>query len=172
MVAPVPDAPGEPRFRLYETVRAYAAELLDEPVRDQVETAYLERLTRQAVDLSQRIRSPDNVRWMAEFRRVWPDLRRAWELALQRGDAERTCLASMSLLPLWLDGSVLKVYDLIAPSIQLGDKARPRRQGDLVFACAQALYSLGDYDQAALLLDRIAGTSHRPRTLTWLLARR
>jgi predicted ATPase len=155
LVAPVPDAPGEPRFRLYETVRAYAAELLAEPVREQVETAYVERMTGQAVGLAQRIRSPDNVRWMAEFRRVWPDLRLAWELALRREDAERACLASMSLLPLWLDGSVLKGSDLIAASIQLSDKARPRHQGDLVFHCAQAMYNLGDYNQAALLVDRI-----------------
>jgi predicted ATPase len=155
LVAPVPDAPGEPRFRLYETVRAYAAELLDEPARDQVETAYLERLTGQALELSIRIRTQDYERWMAEFRRVWPDLRRAWELALRRSDAERTCLASMSLLPLWLDGGLLKANDLIAPSIRLADEAKPARHGELLFECALALFHLADYDRAGQFLNRI-----------------
>jgi predicted ATPase len=130
LVAPALDAPGEPRFRLYEIVRAYAAELLDEATREQVETAYVERLTQQSIELSRRIRSPDHVRWMAEFRRVWPDLRRAWELAVRREDAERTCLAAMSLLTLWLDGSVLKAYDLdrgFDPARRQGTAPPPRR---------------------------------------------
>jgi predicted ATPase len=85
LVAPVPDAPGEPRFRLYETVRAYAAELLDEPVLEQVELAYVQRLTGQAVELSGLIRSREHQRWLAEFRRVWPDLRRAGRLPCGAG---------------------------------------------------------------------------------------
>jgi hypothetical protein len=155
LVTPAPNAPGEPQFRLYETIRAYAAELLDEGAREQVEPAYVERLTRQAVELSGRIRSRDYARWRAEFRRVWPDLRRAWELALQRRDAERTCLASMSILPLWLDGNLLRANDLIAPSIRLADEALPRHHGELLFECALALFHLGDYDRAGQFLARI-----------------
>jgi predicted ATPase len=155
LVAPAPDAPSEPRFRLYESVRAYAAELLDEPSREQVEPAYVERLTGQAVELSSRIRSREHRRWMPEFRRVWPDLRRACEIALRRRDAERTCLASMSVLPLWLDGSLLKANDLIAPSIRLADEARPGSHGELLFECGLAAFHLGDYDRAAQFLGRI-----------------
>ena len=162
LVAPIPDAPGEPRFRLYETVRAYAAELLDEVTREQVDSAYVERLTGQAVELSSRIRSRQHQRWMPEFRRIWPDLRRAWELALHRGDAERTCLASMSVLPLWLDGSLLKANDLIAPSIRLADEARPGNHGELLFECALAAYHLGDYDRAGQFLDRIGADVSLP----------
>jgi tetratricopeptide (TPR) repeat protein len=155
LVAPVPDAPGEPRFRLYESVRAYAAELLDEATREQVEPAYVQRLTWLVVELSSGIRSRDHQLWLPEFRRVWPDVRWAWELALQRKDAERTCLASMSVLPRWLDGSLLKAYDLIAPSIRLADEARPGSHGELLFESALAAYHLGDYDRAAQSLRRI-----------------
>jgi predicted ATPase len=155
LVAPAPGASGEPRFRLYETVRAYAAELLDEATREQVDTAYVERLTGQALELSIRIRTRDYERWIAEFRRVWPDLRRAWELALWRADAEQTCLAALSILPLWLDGGLLKANDLFAPSIRLADEAKPRGHGELLFECALALFHLGDYDGAGQLLDRI-----------------
>jgi tetratricopeptide (TPR) repeat protein len=140
---------------LYETVRAYAAELLDDSAREPIEAAYVARLCQQAGELSTRIRSQDQERWMAEFMLVWPDLRRAWELAVQQGDADRTTRAAMSLLPLWLDGSVLKAYDLVAPSIRLADEVRPRYHGDLVFMCAQAMFSLGNYDRAGELLDRI-----------------
>lgn len=155
LVVPAPDAPGEPRFRLYETMRAYASELLEEAAREQAEAAYVARLTRQGAVLSARIRSSDHERWMAEFRLVWPDLRRAWELALQREDAESTCLASMSVVPLWLNGRVLEAYDLLAASIRLADEALPRRHGDLMVVSTQALYHLGDYDRAGELLDRL-----------------
>jgi predicted ATPase len=155
LVTPAPDAPGEPRFRMYETVRVYAAALLDEAAREQVETAYIARLTERAAELAVRVRSREPGRWMAEFRRVWPDLRRAWELALRHEDAERTCLAAMSLMPLWLDGSILKANDLIAPSIRLADGARPRHHGQLLFVCAQTMFNLGDYQRTTELLDRI-----------------
>ena len=132
-----------------------AAELLDEATREQVDGAYLERLTGQAHELSNRIRTRDYERWIAEFRLVWPDLRRAWELALRRTDAERACLASMSILPLWLNGSLLKAKDLIAPSIRLADEAKPRHHGELLFECALALFHLGEYDRAGKFLNRI-----------------
>jgi predicted ATPase len=170
LVAPAPDAPSEPRFRLYESVRAYAAELLDEPTREQVEPAYVERLTGQAVELSSRIRSREHRRWMPEFRRVWPDLRRACEIALRRRDAERTCLASMSVLPLWLDGSLLKANDLIAPSIRLADEARPGSHGELLFECGLAAFHLGDYDRAAQFLGRTFHLGDYDRAFGELLA--
>lgn len=155
LVAPAPYVAGEPRFRLYETVRAFAAELLDEAARGQVEAAYVARLTEQAGELSARIRSPNHERWLAEFRLVWPDLRRAWVLAVRQGQADQTVRASLSLLPLWLDGRVLTALDLVEPSVRLADEVRPHRHGDLVFLCAWAMFNLGDYDRAAELLDRI-----------------
>jgi hypothetical protein len=171
LAAPVPDAPGEPRFRLYETVRAYAAELLDEATREQVDAAYVERLTGQALELSIRIRSRDYERWIAEFQRVWPDLRRAWELALRRTDAERTCLASLSLMPLWLDGGLLKANDLIAPSIRLADEAKPSRHGELLFECGLACFTSVTTTGPASSWTASAGTFHCLRTQIWSRAR-
>jgi predicted ATPase len=162
LVVPAPPGPGHPRFRMYETVRAYAAELLDDTTRDAVETAYVERLSGQALELSQLIRSDDHERWMAEFRLAWPDLRRAWELALRRGDGDHTAKAAWSLLPLWLDGSVLKAYDLVDGSLRLGDAARPRHHPELVFLCAQAVFNIGDYGLAAALLDRLGADVPEP----------
>jgi hypothetical protein len=155
LVAPAADAPGEPRFRLYDTVRAFAADLLDEETRDETEAAYVAHLSLQAWKLSRRIRSTERQRWQTEFRLVWPDLRRAWQLALARRDAENTALAASSLLPLWLDGLALQASDLVEPSVQLADALRPEYHGDLVFVCAQAAYTLGRYERAGQLLDRI-----------------
>ena len=162
LVVPAPPGPGHPRFRMYETVRAYAAELLDDTARDAVETAYVERVSAEALELSRLIRSNDHERWMAEFRLVWPDLRRAWELALQRDDAEHTAMATWSMLALWLDGSVLKAYDLVESSLRLGDAARPRHHAELVFLCAQAVFNVGDYELAATLLGRLGADIPEP----------
>ena len=162
LVVPAPPGPGHPRFRMYETVRAYATELLDDAARESVEAAYVERLSQQALELSQLIRSNDHDRWMAEFRLAWPDLRRAWELALHRGDADHTAMAAWNLLALWLDGSVLKAYDLVEGTLRLGDAARPRHHAELVFLCAQAVFNVGDYARAAALLDRLGADIPEP----------
>jgi predicted ATPase len=154
LVAPAADGTGEPRFRLYESVRAYAGERLDPDTRDHVETAYVARLTRQAGVLSVGVRSPGYARWMPEFRLVWPDVRRAWELALDRKDADRVAVASMAVLPLWLEGRVRDAEELWQASLVLADERRPYRLGDVVFVVALSTYALGDYDRAAALFDR------------------
>jgi hypothetical protein len=112
-------------------------------------------MSRQVPSLSARIRSTERQRWQAEFRLVWPDLRRVWQLALARRDAAHAALASLSLIPMWLDGSTRQAYDLVTPSIELADLVRPRHHGDMVFACAQAAYTLGDYERSGELLDRL-----------------
>jgi hypothetical protein len=86
-----------------------------------------------------------------------------WEIALRSRDAERTCLASAGVLPLWLDGSLLKAYDLIAPSVRLADEARPKSHGELLFQCGFAAFHLGDYDRAGQFLGRIAADVSPPK---------
>jgi hypothetical protein len=142
-------------------VRAYASELIDVETRDEVEGAYVGRLSQRAADLAFVIRSPDHLRWAEEFRLAWPDLRRAWELALRREDAEQTALASLSLVPLWLEGRVLAAIDLVEPSLSLAARDHPPHHGDLVFVCAQAMFNVGDYRRAGELLASI-GTDVRP----------
>jgi predicted ATPase len=162
LVAPAPDASGEPRFRLYESVRAYAGELLDAAGRAEAEAAYVARLSARADELARLIRSSEHRRWMTEFRLVWPDLRRAWELVVEAGDAERTVLASMSLLPLWLEGRGREAADLVSASLRLADEQRPPRHSDLLIVAAQVATSSGDFGQSALLLNRIGDDVPEP----------
>jgi ATP/maltotriose-dependent transcriptional regulator MalT len=82
---------------------------------------------------------------------------------LRRRDAERTCLASARVLPLWLDGSLLKAYDLIAPSVRLADETRPESHGELLFHCGLAAFHLGDYDLAGQFLGRIGADVSPPK---------
>jgi tetratricopeptide (TPR) repeat protein len=82
---------------------------------------------------------------------------------LRRRDAERTCLASARVLPLWLDGSLLKAYDLIAPSVRLADETRPESHGELLFQCGLAAFHLGDYDLAGQFLGRIGADVSPPK---------
>ena len=85
LVSPAAITPGEPRFRMFDTVRAYASERLDAlGARGSADEAFYVRMIDQVPGYVTGIRSADQARWRAEFRLVWPDLRRAWMLAVDR----------------------------------------------------------------------------------------
>ncbi len=142
LVAPATTAPGEPRFRMFDTVRAYASERLDAlGAREPAEQAFCARMIDQVSDYDSGTRSPEQARWRAEFRLVWPDLRRAWGLAVDRRDGERAARAAQVVIPLWLEGRNHEVEDLMDRSVQLAAETRPARHGELVVIAAHAAFT-------------------------------
>lgn len=163
LVSPVPAAPGDVRFEMFTTVRAYAGERLDDlGGREQATEAFCARMMAQVPAFTSGIRSREQARWRAEFRLVWPDLRSAWELAVAREDAERAATAAQLIVPLWLDGRSNEVEDLVAASVRLGDAVRPLRYGTLVVSAAHSAFYLGDYARVHELLSRIGTTVPPP----------
>jgi hypothetical protein len=156
LVTPATSAPGEPRFRMFDTVRAYASERLDAlGVRAATEEAFYVHLIDQVPDYVTGIRSSDQARWQAEFRLTWPDLRRAWTLAVDHRDADRASVAAQLSIPLWLAGRHHEVEDLVARSLELEPQTSSDHQGQLVVIAAHSAFYLGHYDRAAELLDRV-----------------
>ena len=162
LVTPVTTAPGEPRFRMYNTVRAYADERLrDLGASDQADERFRARVISQVPAFATGIRSREQARWRAEFRLVWPDLRRAWSLSVQREDGEDTAIAMQLVTLLWLEGRSNDVVDLVADSVRIGERTRPRLQGELVLMAAHSHFYLGDYARVTELLSQL-GTAHVP----------
>ena len=80
--------PGPDQFRLLDTLRAYAAELLADRDAD----ATSERHARYYLELAERaevgIRGPDQLPWLAHLRAAAPQHRAALEWLLSTGDGE------------------------------------------------------------------------------------
>ncbi len=157
LVSSHPGAPGEPRFAMFQSVRAYAAELLSEADQPAARSAFVAQMAIQAEALGRSIASPDRARWSAEARLVWPDVRHAWELAVGLEDAETASSCIQTVLPLWLDGRLNEARPLIDATLVLAEEAPPTRHGAVLLAAATALSNLGEFERATHLLDVLAG---------------
>jgi diguanylate cyclase (GGDEF)-like protein len=88
------DPDGEPRYRMLETIRAYAAARLAErgaePVRDRHRAHFVALALAAAAGMA----GPDQARWTERIDREYPNLRTAMVGALERGDdaARDLCL--------------------------------------------------------------------------------
>lgn len=163
LVAPVPTSSGDPRFQMFNTVRAYAGERLEElGARELANESFCARMISQVPAFAGGVRSRDQARWRAEFRLVWPDLRLAWELSVEHEQGDRAAVAAQLIVPLWLEGRSHEVVDLVAASVRLGERTQPSRYGDLVVLAAHSAFYLGDYDRVLELLSRIGTTVPRP----------
>lgn len=156
LVYPSPSALGEPRFRLYEAVRAYAAQRLDADQREAAEARFVDRMVAVIHELDAGFRSPDHARWRSEFRLLWPDLRRAMELALARGDAERAGHLTRAWVGLWMDGRADQIADLMQQALELADEVQPPDHGGVVLAAAGLAFNTGDEARARALIERYA----------------
>ena len=156
LVSPATIAPGEPRFRLFDTVRAYASERLDAVrAREPAEEAFYRHMIDQIPAYALGVRSLEQARWRAELQLVWRDLSRAWAMAVERRDGERTAVAAQLAIALWLLGRNNEVEELMARSLELGAETSPRQQARLVFYAAHTAFFLGHYERSSELLTRI-----------------
>lgn len=162
LVSPAAGAPSEPRFWLFESVRAYAAEQLSEDARAAAETAYVSRMAQRIVPLARHIRSPDHARWRAEFRMTWPDLRRAWEIAVRQGDAAAAAQLELSVGALWLSGRSSEACSLVKATVDLASLATPREQTQVVLTAAIWAFSAGEFEWTTELLDRVGSDLPAP----------
>lgn len=165
LVAPAPATPGDPRFLMYNTVRAYAAEQLTaQGDGERAEEAFRARMIAQVPAFQVGVRSRAQSRWRAEFRLVWPDLRLAWERSVEREDGESAAIAAQLVIPLWLDGRTNEVADLVDASVRVGDATRPSSHGELVVLAAHAAFYLGDYERVGQLLARVDADVPMPQS--------
>ena len=162
LVSPAAGAPSEPRFWLFESVRAYAAEQLSDDARAAAETAYVSRMAQRIVPLARHIRSPDHARWRAEFRMTWPDLRRAWEIAVRQGDAAAAAQLELSVGALWLSGRSSEACSLVKATVDLASLATPREQTQVVLTAAIWAFSAGEFEWTTELLDRVGSDLPAP----------
>jgi hypothetical protein len=140
---------------MFESVRGYACERLSVDERRAAEAAYVARMAQQVVPLAWYIRSPDHARWRAELRATWPDVRRAWELALRQADTAAVAQLVLSTGALWLCGRSGEARNLVTGSVDLVPVAAPVEQTQIVLAAAIWAFSVGEFEWTTQLLDRL-----------------
>lgn len=155
LAIPAAHVSAEPRFRLYETVRAFAGERLAGADRTDAEGRLVTHLAALAELTDRGIRSPDHARWRAALRLTWPDLRRGWELALHQEDAAAAAQFTATWVGLWLDGRLVEARDLMARTLDLADQRHPPRHGDCLLSVAGYAFNQGDDDRTRALLARL-----------------
>lgn len=156
LVHPSTRAGGEPRFRLYEAVRAYAAgghEEFAAATRDR----YISRMVSAMHDLDVGFRSAEHDRWRNEFALLWPDLRSALTMALADEQVIPVVHLSRAWVGMWMEGRLPEIEPLMRAGLELADRLRPPNHGDMVLAGVGLAFNMGDYEQAHAHILRIRG---------------
>ena len=143
--------PGPDRFRLLDTLRAYAAELLADADAD----ATSHRHAQHYLELAERgevgIRGPDQLHWLELLRAAVPQHRAALEWMLSTGDAEGAARLAGALGWFWVvDGLLADAHHHLGQIVDLpglSDRVRARVSWTLALAAG----SLGDLQRCRTL---------------------
>lgn len=157
LVYPSTRSSGEPRFRMYDAVRAYARERQDAAEVVATQDRLIARMAAVIRVLDVGFRSAEHDRWRSEFRLVWPDIKAALERAIAREETAYATHLSRAWVGMWMDGRVLEIEPLIRAAIDLVDRLEPPEHGDMLLAGVGLRFNMGDYDAARELIGRIRG---------------
>jgi predicted ATPase len=155
LVYPSTRSSGEPRFRMYDAVRAYARERQDAADATATQDRLIARMAVVVRELDVGFRSAEHDRWRSEFRLVWPDIKTALELAIEREQAAHATQLSRAWVGMWMDGRVREIEPLMQAAMDLVDRLEPPEQGDMLLAGVGLRFNMGDYEAAQALISRI-----------------
>jgi tetratricopeptide (TPR) repeat protein len=144
----------EPRFRMLETVREYAAELLAS--RDDAE-AVAERHSACFVALAERLdaglRGAEQGRWLARLERDHGNLRLVLRRLLDAGEhATVAFLARRLFLFWWLREHITEAAGWIDEAMASADDLEPAARLDLLWTASSIAMEVGDWDRSLALV--------------------
>lgn len=99
---------GERRYRMLETIRAYAAERFDgDPARDRIRANHAAHFAAFAAACGEHLTGPDQARWVARIEQDHQNLRSAFEFLLSIGDGAAAATVVLGLWRFWRNGNYL-----------------------------------------------------------------
>jgi predicted ATPase/DNA-binding SARP family transcriptional activator len=138
---------GDDRYRLLDTLRAYALSALDEE-EDALRRAHAVRYTAVAEEVEQHIVGADQLEWLAGARADVPNFRAAFEWSVTNGEMELGARLAGALSWFWtLDGMLAEAVEYlerVAPMVAIPPLVRSKVLSGLALLAA----SLGRVEQA------------------------
>ncbi|RBY81748.1 hypothetical protein DQ238_06965 [Geodermatophilus sp. TF02-6] len=163
---------GEPRFRMLELVRAFAAERLRERGEEEATRQRLaEHLAGVAAAAGAGLSGPERRLWLTRLEAEAADLQAAlgWAVAADRAELAVRLTAPISRW-LWARGLLPDLAELAERTARLPSAARlpPDLAGQLLWARAASRVALGRVAEAVPLLEQLVADA-RARDDSWLL---
>ncbi|WP_432834239.1 diguanylate cyclase [Dactylosporangium sp. CA-092794] len=168
LVQAEPDGEGEARYRMLETIRVYAAELLRaDPRRPELEGRYTELYVAMADACGTRLTGPDQGAAMAQIAREYANLRASYTLLAEAGRAAEVATMALGLWRYWRNGDHLgegRERLAVACSLATGLDALTRAR--LLHAAAVLAAAQDEHEAATALagesLTEATGAGDRP----------
>jgi predicted ATPase len=144
-----------PRFRMFEMIRAFAHDRLDESEEaGQVRDRHLTYFEQLAAEAEPALRDVDHLEWMARMTPEWDNLRAAWSHALSIGRAQRAApLAACGFMLLWKLGRLREMWPLIEATLDARDQLDDNTEARLLFAGAAVSFAAGKYEESQHFIE-------------------
>jgi predicted ATPase/DNA-binding SARP family transcriptional activator len=144
---------GDDRYRLLDTLRAYALERLDHFDADATRDRHAEYHADLAERAERGIQGPDQLEWLDRLRTCVPDHRAALEWLVSTGDGARAARLAGALGWFWtLDGMLAEACSRLDQVLAFDDLP-PAVRGKALWSRALLAASLGELDAALELAE-------------------
>jgi predicted ATPase len=149
----------EPRFRMMETVREYAAELLAaRPDAEQVAARHTACFVALAERVDAGLRGADQGHWLRHLEREHGNLRRALRRRLDAGEHATVAFMARRLFPFWwLREHITEAAAWIEDALAAGDELEPARRLELLWTASAIAMEVGDWDRSLELATEAVG---------------
>ena len=144
-----------PRFRMFEMIRAFALDRLEEDGQaDLARERHLAYYEATAAEAEPALRGVDHLQWMAAMTPEWENLRAAWWHALAIHQTQRAApLAGCGFMLLWKHGRLHEMRPLIEATLKVTHELDDNTHARLLFAGSVVSYAAGEYDDAKRFID-------------------
>jgi diguanylate cyclase (GGDEF)-like protein len=131
-------APAERRYQMLETIRAYAAGLLDgDAERERIRADHAAHYVAFAAACAGHLTGPDQTRWVTRIERDHQNLRAAFELLMDRGDGVAASTIVLGLWRFWRNGNHIgEGRDWLRRVVDRGDRLDGAVLGKVLHASA------------------------------------
>jgi len=147
-------AVGDDRYRLLDTLRAYALETLDGLDADDTRNRHANFHVELAERAEQGIQGPEQLIWLNRLRTDVPNHRAALEWLVSTGDGERAARLAGALGWFWtLDGMLAEACGRLEQVLEFDDLP-PAVRGKAMWCLALLVSSLGEIERAHELAEK------------------
>ncbi len=156
ILSDVDDSAEARRFRMLEPIRAFAAHLLDESGEtDAVRERYAKYFAELVEQVDARLEGPRSDRWLRHVVVEQDNFRTALQWSIDTGNVDFGLRIASSLWEFWsVHGNIGEGRQWLGELLTISEENATSARAEALRGAAELARRQGDYDDAALLLDR------------------